>query len=150
MAQFPDFTDLGISVDGHVATIEIQRPPHNFFDYSLIQQIATAMEVVDSDSNLRAAVLCAAGKSFCAGANFRSDGSSDSEQKKSGDSSPANHLYVEAVRLFSTKTPIIGAIQERRSAAASASAWCRTSGLPRRKRASPRISPGSVSIPASR
>jgi enoyl-CoA hydratase/carnithine racemase len=111
MAQFPDFTDLGIFVDGHVATIEIQRPPHNFFDYSLIQQIATAMEIVDSDSNLRAAVLCAAGKSFCAGANFRSDGSSDSEQKKSGDSSPANHLYVEAVRLFSTKTPIIGAIQ---------------------------------------
>jgi enoyl-CoA hydratase/carnithine racemase len=111
MATFPDFNDLGISVDGHVATIEIQRPPHNFFDYALIQQIATAMEAIDGDSNLRAAVLCADGKSFCAGANFSSDGTSNSEAKADSDGSPANHLYVEAVRLFSTKTPIVGAVQ---------------------------------------
>ncbi len=111
MARFPEFTDIGVTVDGHVATIEIQRPPHNFFDYSLIQQIASAMEAIDADSNLRAAVLCAEGKSFCAGANFQSDGTSNSEQKVGSDGKPANHLYVEAVRLFSTKTPIVGAVQ---------------------------------------
>jgi len=111
MASFPDFSAIGVTVDGHVATIEIQRPPHNFFDYTLIQEIATAMETIDADGDLRAAVLCSAGKSFCAGANFQSDGSSNSEQKTDGDGSPANHLYVEAVRLFSTKTPIVGAVQ---------------------------------------
>jgi len=111
MATFPEFNDIGVTVDGHVATIEIQRPPHNFFDYALIQQIATAMEAIDGDGNLRAAVLCSAGKSFCAGANFSSDGTSNSEQKTDGDGTPANHLYVEAVRLFSTKTPIVGAVQ---------------------------------------
>jgi enoyl-CoA hydratase/carnithine racemase len=111
MANFPDFNSIGVTVDGHVATIEIQRPPHNFFDYALIQQIATAMEAIDADVNLRAAVLCAAGKSFCAGANFSTDGTSNSEAKTDSDGSPANHLYVEAVRLFATKTPIVGAVQ---------------------------------------
>ncbi|MGQ0581054.1 MAG: enoyl-CoA hydratase/isomerase family protein, partial [Reyranella sp.] len=32
--------DIGISTDGAVGIVEIQRPPHNFFDNSLINQIA--------------------------------------------------------------------------------------------------------------
>ena len=35
-----DSKDLGVSIDQHVATVEIQRPPHNFFDLDLIGQIA--------------------------------------------------------------------------------------------------------------
>ena len=57
MAQFKNYDDIGVSAEGHVATIEIQRPPHNFFDYSLIQQIADAMETIDDDNNLRCVVL---------------------------------------------------------------------------------------------
>ena len=30
MAQFKSYDDIGVSTEGHVATIEIQRPPHNF------------------------------------------------------------------------------------------------------------------------
>ena len=74
MVQFKSYDDIGVSTESHVATIEIQRPPHNFFDYSLIQQIVDAMETIDEDKNLRCVVLCAQGKSFCAGANFGSDG----------------------------------------------------------------------------
>ena len=36
------FTDITIERSGNVATIVIQRPPHNFFDMSLIKQIADA------------------------------------------------------------------------------------------------------------
>lgn len=32
--------DIAITVDRHVATIEIRRPPYNFFDTGLIRQIA--------------------------------------------------------------------------------------------------------------
>ena len=64
MIQNESFDDIEVTIQGHIAIIEIQRPPHNFFDYSLIQQIASAMEGVDKDTNLRAAVLCARGKSF--------------------------------------------------------------------------------------
>ena len=70
MVQNESFDDIEVTIRDHVAIIEIQRPPHNFFDYSLIQQIANAMAAVDKDTNLRAAVLCAQGKSFCAGAKF--------------------------------------------------------------------------------
>ena len=36
------FTDIGVEKTGHVTTIEIQRPPLNFFDISLINQIGRA------------------------------------------------------------------------------------------------------------
>ena len=62
--------DIGVSTEGAVGIVEITRPPHNFFDNSLINQIADAFEAFDRDNNIRAYVLCAQGKSFCAGADF--------------------------------------------------------------------------------
>jgi len=42
-----------------VATIEIRRPPHNFFDIDLIRQIADACKALDKDAACRAIVLAA-------------------------------------------------------------------------------------------
>ena len=67
-------SDIGIEKTGHVALVEIRRPPNNFFDIPLIKDIAGAFESFDEDSNIRAIVLAAQGKAFCAGANF-GDGS---------------------------------------------------------------------------
>ena len=64
------YKDIGVSIAGHVGQIEIQRPPHNYFDNALINQIADALEAFDRDPECRAVVLCAQGKSFCAGADF--------------------------------------------------------------------------------
>src|SRR5580704_10251458 len=64
------YKDIGVSSEGHVGIVEIQRPPHNFFDNSLINQIADAFEAFDRDGNIRAYVLRAQGKSFCAGGRF--------------------------------------------------------------------------------
>jgi len=54
-------------------------------------------------------VLCAEGRSFCAGADFskRMDTGTVQEGSRSG---AGKHLYKEASRLFRTKKPIIGAI----------------------------------------
>jgi len=104
MATYGPFDDIEVTVDNFVATVEIQRPPFNYFDYALIQQIADAFEAFDLDTGVRSIVLCAQGKAFCAGANF-GDRSRSSENSDSG-----NHLYVEAVRLFKTGKPVIGAI----------------------------------------
>ncbi len=104
-----DYEDIEVTRTGHVALIEIQRPPHNFFDHSLIGQLADACNELDAEASCRSIVLAAQGKSFCAGANF-GDGSG---QKIIDDSKPKpeNHLYQEAVRLFSCRKPIVGAIQ---------------------------------------
>ena len=110
----PTFTDIGVTLDGNVATIEIQRPPHNFFDFSLIGQIADAFSAMDEDPRCRAIVLAAQGKSFCAGANFgsgRSDGSGSADFTEEGFRNTTGKLYREAVRLFSCKKPVVGAIQ---------------------------------------
>lgn len=104
--------DIAIEIADFVATIEIQRPPYNFFDYPLIEQIANALEELDENPDCRAVVLGSQGKAFCAGADF-GDGSAitrDGEVAGQSNRGAAGHLYREAVRLFATKKPIIGAI----------------------------------------
>jgi enoyl-CoA hydratase/carnithine racemase len=105
------YQDIGVARDGLVATIEIRRPPHNFFDVALINQIAGALDTLDGDDGCRAVVLAAQGKSFCAGANFGDGSTLDTAGKRPGEAmSPIAHLYTHAVRLFSAKKPIVGAI----------------------------------------
>lgn len=105
-----DYEDIEVTQTGHVALIEIQRPPHNFFDIALIGQLADACDVLDLNDNCRSIVLAAQGKSFCAGANF-GDGSGQKIIDDAKPKKPENHLYQEAVRLFSCKKPMVGAIQ---------------------------------------
>jgi enoyl-CoA hydratase/carnithine racemase len=70
--QYGDVTvTLG---DDFVATVELHRPPHNYFDQTLIRSLADAYQALDADPRCRAIVLCAEGKHFCAGANLGGDG----------------------------------------------------------------------------
>lgn len=112
MADYGNFTDIGVELDGKVAVVEIQRPPFNFFDMSLIQQIADAFEALDGDDNCRAIVLASQGKAFCAGANF-GDASGDKiiDSEDGEGKEPPRHLYQEAVRLYRCAKPVVGAIQ---------------------------------------
>lgn len=100
-------SDLKITHEGHVSLVEIFRPPHNFFDFALIQQIASTFEDLDKDPNCRAIVLASEGSAFCAGANFNSPNDKISRPENPG----TNPLYFEAIRIFSCKKPIVAAIQ---------------------------------------
>ena len=107
------YTDIGVEKVGHVGTIEIRRPPLNFFDVSLINQIADALEEFDRDIEIRASVLAAQGKAFCAGANFGDPARQEAEERAKTDPAsnlPINHLYVQAVRIFRNKKPIVAAV----------------------------------------
>lgn len=108
MPSYGNYADLGVTLDNHVAIVEIQRPPHNFFDFALIGSLASCFEDLGKDVACRAIVLCAQGKSFCAGADF-SGGPAGNDG--SGSDTGAGHLYQEAVRLFRTPKPVVGAIQ---------------------------------------
>ena len=99
------FDDITVEIDGNIAFVEINRPPNNFFDYLLIQQIADAYEEIDSMPECRIIILSSEGKNFCAGANFGQD--EDMLDK----SVPYAKLYAQAVRLFKTKKPVIAVIQ---------------------------------------
>ena len=56
------FKDIAVETSGHVALIEIRRPPYNFLDVALIQETAGALEALDEDTGCRAVVLAAQGK----------------------------------------------------------------------------------------
>ena len=102
------YGDIEVQHDGYVATLEIQRPPNNFFDVELINDLGDAFDALDEDLGTRALVLCSEGKHFCAGNNF-----ADSKRTAVRDRAPGegNPLYAAAVRLFSAKKPVIAAVQ---------------------------------------
>jgi enoyl-CoA hydratase/carnithine racemase len=96
-----DSAAVTVDVAEHVATVEIHRPPHNWFDISVMTELADAVLGLDDDAECRAIVLCSEGKNFCAGADI------------SGTDVIENTalLYDQAVRLFSGRKPIVAAVQ---------------------------------------
>ncbi|MCU1650876.1 MAG: Enoyl-CoA hydratase [Pseudonocardia sp.] len=93
---------VAVDRDTHVGVVEIHRPPHNYFDTSLIRELASIWESLDEDPDCRAIVLCSEGRNFCAGRNFEGE-------RAEGDDPES--LYTEAARLLATGTPWVAAVQ---------------------------------------
>jgi enoyl-CoA hydratase/carnithine racemase len=100
------YGQISAHVDGHVALLEIDRPPNNFVSVELMRDLADALEDIDGETWLRASVLAAAGKAFCAGADLASP-----TGVGGAGMAGINPLYEQAVRLFSAKKPIVAAVQ---------------------------------------
>ena len=91
---------ISTEVRGHVGIVEMRDPPHNFLSVGQIADIASALESFAADTEIRAAVLCAEGRSFCAGANFGNGGAGNTED-----------LYAGAARLCEIAIPFVAAVQ---------------------------------------
>src|SRR5947209_16545872 len=105
--QHPTYEHIAVDTAGHVATIEVRRGPNNFIDTDMVAEIADALELSDRTPDVRAIVLCAEGKHFCAGADFGSRGADGvARTAKRG-----RHLYKEAQRLWQSHKPIVAAVQ---------------------------------------
>jgi enoyl-CoA hydratase/carnithine racemase len=104
--QHGSYDHIAVSESGIIATIEVRRGPNNFVDTDMVGEIADALEVYDRVASVRAIVLCAEGKHFCAGADFSSRGADGvARETKRG-----RHLYKEAQRLWRTGKPIVAAV----------------------------------------
>jgi enoyl-CoA hydratase/carnithine racemase len=105
-ASINDDAGILVSSEGHVSTIELNRPPHNFFDLKMVEAIADALDNLESDARCRVVVLAASGKSFCAGADFNSRPDSDRirHPKKT------LPLYGEGIRIMRFRKPIVAAV----------------------------------------
>ena len=100
--------NIGVTLDGHVAVVELRRPPNNFMDVDLIADLATALELLDNDPACRSIVLAAEGKHFCAGGNLKQRLEAEAQGTKFVPAS--RHVYKEARRLVQTRKPIIAAV----------------------------------------
>lgn len=93
--------DIKLELQGAVGVVEICRPPLNFFDVRLIENIADSFELLDETDACRVVLLASEGKHFCAGANFGTEGGEP-------DVKP---LYKQAERVFATCKPVVAAVQ---------------------------------------
>ncbi|MEO6651963.1 MAG: enoyl-CoA hydratase/isomerase family protein [Ilumatobacteraceae bacterium] len=104
----PDDVVVTLDPETHVATVEIQRGPHNFFDLGMFMRLADRFHELaggaTAGDGARVIVLCSEGKNFCAGADFSGrSGALGNEQEP--------HLYDVAIRLFDQPLPIVAAVQ---------------------------------------
>ncbi len=110
------YPDVSVEIDGHIATVEIQRPPHNFFDVALIRALGDAYHALDAEPEVRAIVLASEGRSFCAGAQLGgpAPGEATAPEDPATPAPPrtgSGHLYQEAIRLLEAETPVVAAVQ---------------------------------------
>jgi 2-(1,2-epoxy-1,2-dihydrophenyl)acetyl-CoA isomerase len=96
-------TEPAVTVDlaDHIGTVEIHRPPHNWFDIGVMTELADAVAGLDDVPECRAIVLCSEGRNFCAGADLKGSDLLDA----------TTTLYEQAARLFSNRKPIVAAVQ---------------------------------------
>ena len=109
--------------DDGVGIIEMRRPPHNFLSPTLVETIADALEAFDGDPAVRAAVLAAEGRSFCAGADLGGEGPRDVADVRPTSASVTARLYEGA-----------GAALRRRHTRGRGGPWARC-----RRRSGPRL-----------
>ena len=97
-----------------VVTLTLNRP-HAFTALSeaMLAALQRELDRIASDESVRVVVLAAQGKAFCAGANFSDPARQQAEERAKTDPAsnlPINHLYVQAVRIFRNKKPIVAAV----------------------------------------
>lgn len=101
-------SDVTVELRDSVSIVTLRRPPHNLLTEPVLEHLADALDGLAGST--RAAVLCSEGRSFCAGADFRSD---DAPDPSAGSSFEARTgaFYRQAVRIFSSPVPLVAAVQ---------------------------------------
>lgn len=97
---------VNVEILGHVARLTFSNAPINFATVSVLRLIADALERLDQEPEIRAIVLAAEGKVFCAGADLVSPngfGASSSD--------PLREFYDQALRIYACRKPIIAVVQ---------------------------------------
>jgi enoyl-CoA hydratase/carnithine racemase len=87
------------TVAERVVSLELRRPPNNFFDEALLTDLADAVLALDEDDDVSCLVLCAQGRHFCAGADLRGVGAAG-----------IRRVYRLAFWIFSGRKPIVAAV----------------------------------------
>ena len=65
------YGDVAVTRQGHVAILEIQRPPNNFFDVALINSLGDAFDALDADTRVPRVGVVRAGQTLLRRREFR-------------------------------------------------------------------------------
>jgi enoyl-CoA hydratase/carnithine racemase len=109
-----DFQDIIYEVSEGIATITLNRPDKmNAFTGRMMHEIISALDLSDTDDNVKAVIFTGSGRAFCAGADLSSGGATFSKggsdiQTKQG--VPRDGGGMVSLRIFNSLKPVIGAI----------------------------------------
>ena len=108
MLDEPALEQVALSVEGHVATVTLNRPEQrNPLSATMLRDLTSAFRWCQEESEVRVVVLTGAGRVFCAGADLSSfdGGMSDLERHRSRD------YFVDLfVLMAGLGKPIVGRI----------------------------------------
>jgi 2-(1,2-epoxy-1,2-dihydrophenyl)acetyl-CoA isomerase len=93
--------------DDGVAIVRLQAPPHNFLTEGLLAALAHALEA--ASRRARAVVVASEGRSFSAGADFRS-AEGPGLGAEGGFATAARRFYAQALRVFRAEVPTVAAV----------------------------------------
>lgn len=105
----PHFETLLLDLDGHVATVSLNRPDKaNSMNAAMWTELQTCFEWLDSEPSVRAVVLAGNGKHFCAGLDLTMFAGLEGES--SDPSRRAEHFRLNVLRMQDN----LGAIEKCR------------------------------------
>jgi enoyl-CoA hydratase/carnithine racemase len=91
-----------LHADRAVGVVVVSRPPNNYLDFTLLDQVCGRLHELDADPRCHALLLRSVGKHFCAGRDF-------SRPRAAGDSSA--DVYRRAADLLTLDKPWVAAVQ---------------------------------------
>ena len=104
------YETLILTIDGQVATVTLNRPDvRNAFNETMIAEVTAAFQALDERDDVRAVVLAANGKAFCAGADLnwmkKMAGYSDEENR-----ADAMRLAAMLSAIYRCNKPVIARV----------------------------------------
>ena len=108
-----DFEEIRYELDGHVATITLDRPDRlNAFTVTMARELIAAFDAADADDAVRAVIVTGAGRGFCAGADLGGGaGTFDwRERQEDGGRVPRDTGGRVSLRIFESTKPVVAAI----------------------------------------
>lgn len=103
-----DFSQIAYEVDGHVATITLDRPEKlNAFTETMGGELIAAFDRTDADPDVRAVIVTGRGRAFCAGADLSGAGG---QTFAGGGEAHRDGGGLVVLRIFRSTKPVIAAI----------------------------------------
>jgi len=112
-----DFEQIRYAVDDGVATITLNRPDRlNAFNRADDARLLAAFTAVNSDDDVRVAIVTGEGRGFCAGADLGGGGDTFDASKYD---EPVDGVHRDgggrvSLKIFESLKPVIAAINARR------------------------------------
>lgn len=101
-----DYRFISVKLEEYVGVIKLDNAPYNFINLEMLQEVLTAMRLLDESDTCRVIVIASAHKVFCAGADFKSE-----LQQGTDLGTATKDFYAIAMQLFDIATPMVAAVE---------------------------------------